>query len=96
MRVWTALESFGAPLENLTVEDLSAPDVVFQIGVAPNRIDLLTAITGVDFETAWEGRTEVRIGDQTVSVLGRKQLIVNKRAVGRLRDLADVEDLERT
>lgn len=94
-RVWQALLSFGAPLDELTQSDLATPGIVYQIGRAPNRIDLLTTITGVDFEEAWNARVEARLEGRSIHVLGREQLIRNKRAVGRLRDLADVEDLER-
>lgn len=92
-RVWRALADFGAPLDSITVEDLTRPDVVFQIGVAPRRIDILTSISGVEFSEAWGSRVTVPIGDLTVPVLGREALIANKRAVGRLQDLADLEAL---
>jgi hypothetical protein len=93
-RVWTALERFGAPLDELRPDDLSSPDVVFQIGVSPSRIDLLTSITAVTFEEAWLNRIQVRVADQDVPTIGRNELIRNKRAVGRPRDLADVADIE--
>ena len=95
-RVWNALLAFGAPLDELTVDDLATAGVVYQIGRAPNRIDLLTSITGVTFEHAWPSRVEARVEGRTVPVIGRNELIVNKRAVGRLRDLADIEDLEKS
>ncbi|HYM60445.1 MAG TPA: hypothetical protein VEZ11_06085 [Thermoanaerobaculia bacterium] len=94
-RVWQALLLFGAPLDELQLHDLYTPGVVFQIGRAPNRIDLLTSITGVDFDDAWRARVQANVEGRSIPVLGREQLIANKRAVGRLRDLADVEDLER-
>lgn len=93
-RVWKALAAFGAPLEELTVEDLSAPGVSFQIGIPPRRIDILTAIDGVEFDEAWRERLECRIEDLNLSVLGRKALIRNKRAAGRPKDLADLAWLE--
>lgn len=92
-RVWRALETFGAPLHDLTLEDLSRPEVVFQIGIVPRRIDLLTSITGVSFEEAWDNRAFVEIREMEVPVLGRSELVRNKRAVGRARDLADIEEL---
>ena len=92
-RVWEALEQFGAPLHDLTIEDLARPDVVFQIGVVPQRIDLLTSITGVTFDDAWANRVHVEIGELEVPVLGRSELVRNKRAVGRTRDLADIAEL---
>jgi hypothetical protein len=93
-RVMQALKAFGAPSFDLTVEDLSTPENVFQIGVAPCRIDLLTTISGVDFETAWNHRTTLEIDGLSIPCIGRADLVANKRAVGRPRDLADVAELE--
>ncbi len=93
-RVWSALTAFGAPLDQLSVEDLRAPDVVFQLGVPPRRIDLLTSVTAVDFARAWERRVTAAFGDLEVPTIGLQDLITNKRAVGRPRDLADVALLE--
>ncbi|MGH7753876.1 MAG: hypothetical protein ACREN5_13775 [Gemmatimonadales bacterium] len=93
-RVHTALKTFGAPLGDLSVADLSSPDLVFQIGVAPARIDILTSVSGVRFEEAWPDRLMVRVGELDVPVIGRATLIRNKRAAGRPRDLADLADLE--
>lgn len=92
-RVWRALETFGAPLLDLTLDDLTRPETVYQIGIVPRRIDLLTSITGVEFEEAWDHRIQVDIEGATIPVLGRTELIRNKRAVGRTRDLADLEEL---
>lgn len=94
-RVWNALVSFGAPLDQLTRQDLVAEDVVFQIGVAPSRIDLLTTIGGVEFDEAWGRRTSVELWGLEVPVIGREDLIRSKRATGRERDIADVAELER-
>jgi hypothetical protein len=94
-RVWRALVEFGAPLDALTRQDLTSDDVVFQIGVAPSRIDLLTTIGGVEFADAWARRTQVELWGLDVPVIGRDDLIRNKRAAGRERDLADVAELER-
>ncbi|HEX9562421.1 MAG TPA: hypothetical protein VF981_00550 [Gemmatimonadaceae bacterium] len=95
-RVWAALVAFGAPLHELTQDDLTADDVVYQIGLAPNRIDILTTIGGVSFEDAWPRRTSVALWGLTVPVIGRDDLITSKRAAGRPRDLADLADLEGT
>lgn len=94
-RVWQALETFGAPLHELTRDDLTADELVFQIGVAPNRIDILTTIGGVTFDDAWPRRTVVRLWDQSVPVIGREDLIASKRAAGRPQDLADIAELTR-
>ena len=95
-RVIAALAAFGAPLHDLTADDLARPGLIFQIGVEPIRIDVITAIDGVEFDDAWPDRLEARFADQTVAVLSRKHLIVNKRAAGRDQDLVDVKWLERT
>jgi hypothetical protein len=97
-RVWAALERFGAPMDTLgaSAGDLARPGLVLQIGVPPRRIDILTELTGVDFESAWRSRVVHRVGSLEVPFLDRETLIRNKRATGRLRDLADVERLEET
>lgn len=95
-RAWLALREFGAPLAQIRREDLSTPGVVFQLGVVPNRIDLLTSVTGLDFAGAWSRRSSLDIGDLSVPVLGKADLIINKRAVGRPQDLVDVAELERS
>lgn len=85
-----AVQAFGAPLFGLTTDDLLRLDTVFQIGVAPNRIDLLTGITGMGFEEAWPNRLTVTIDDQNVPVIGLADLIRNKAATGRPKDQADL------
>lgn len=94
-RVYRALGSFGAPLQGLSVEDLAGPDLIFQIGIPPVRIDIITSIDGVEFDSAWRERMPSEYGDQRVHVLSRRHLIENKKASGRLQDLADVEFLEK-
>jgi hypothetical protein len=95
-RVWCALADFGAPLANLgtTRDDLRRADTVVQLGLPPNRIDLLTAISGIpDFSSAWAARVEFDVRGRHVPFLGRDALIRNKRASGRRKDLADIEAL---
>jgi len=94
-RAFRALAVFGAPLSELTAVDLATPGTVFQIGVAPVRIDILTHIAGVGFEEAWSARVSASFGPVASQVLSREHLIRNKRASGRLQDLADLERLER-
>ena len=93
-RAYEALRVFGAPLQDLTTEDLTTPGTVYQIGLPPVRIDILTRITGVEFEAAWRDHRDTSIDDLVVPVIGREALLTNKRALGRTRDLADVELLE--
>jgi hypothetical protein len=90
-----SLRAFGAPLYDLNENDLSTPGVVFQIGVEPLRIDILTAIDGVGFDEAWLDRLTLKFLDQPVSVLSKNHLIKNKLSTGRTQDLADVEALKR-
>lgn len=95
-RVWRALAAFGAPVASLQVtsDDLRQPDVVLQIGVAPNRIDLLTSVSGVEnFQQAWESRVMVDVRGRNIPILGRDALIKTKRATGRHKDLGDLEVL---
>jgi hypothetical protein len=80
----------------LTEADLTEPGLILQIGVAPVRIDIITAIGGVEFEEAWPVRVLTKFADQPVSVLSKQHLIQNKRAAGRTQDLADLERLEGT
>jgi hypothetical protein len=94
-RVLAALAAFGAPLQELTAADLTTPGTIFQIGVEPIRIDVITSIDGVVFEDAWAARIQAPFADQVVSVLSRKDLIRNKLAAGREQDLVDVKWLER-
>ncbi len=94
-RVYSALAAFGAPLSDLTVEDLATPGIVFQMGVPPRRIDILTSITGVGFGEAWPDRVEGRYGDVRFPLVGRRALIANKQALGRPKDLLDLELLRR-
>ena len=95
-KVYRVLADFGAPLHDLTVDDLATPGMVFQIGVEPSRIDILTAITGVAFDDAWENRLFIELDDIKLNVIGRDDLIVNKRACGRPKDIADAETLDPT
>ena len=94
-RVWRALIDFGAPLERFTVEDLSTPGMICQIGVDPTRIDLLTSPAGVEFEESWQRRRIVSVKDREFNFIGRDDLIASKRAAGRPNDFRDIEELER-
>lgn len=94
-RVLRALSAFGAPICDLTEEDLSTVGTIFQIGVPPLRIDIITEIDGVDFTEAWPDRFETVFGEASVFVISRHHLITNKKSSARLQDLADVERLEK-
>ena len=92
--VLRALERFGAPIEGLTKEDLERGDTIFQIGLAPRRIDLMTGASGLGFDEAFARSVKTDIEGIPVRVLSLADLIRNKRATGRTRDLADAEALE--
>ena len=94
-RVYRALQAFGAPLVDLSPVDLATPGIVFQIGVAPRRIDVLTSIDGVVFAEAWPRRAEASYEGVRFPVIGIDALVRNKRAVGRPKDLLDLELLGR-
>jgi hypothetical protein len=93
-RVLNGLSEFGAPLGDLTLEDLTRPGTIFQIGVPPLRIDIITQIDGVEFADAWPDRFETVFGGVPAFVISRHHLIRNKKTAARLQDLADVEKLE--
>lgn len=92
-RVLRAVARFGAPLRDLSAADLATSGTLFQIGVPPRRIDLMTSIDGVEFDAAWTGRLQALVGDHDVPVIGKPDLVRNKRATGRPQDLADVAAL---
>lgn len=92
-RILAALDEFGFGDLGLTVEDFLDPDVVVQLGREPQRVDLLTFLSGIDFGDAYRDRILVDIGDIQVPVISRGDLRRNKLATGRLQDLADVEHL---
>lgn len=92
-RILSALSDFGFGSLNLTIGDFQNPDSVVQLGVPPVRIDIITSITGVTWLEADEGKVEGVYGDIPVYFLGKEQYIANKRAIGRKKDLADLEAL---
>ncbi len=96
-RVFDGLVRFGAPLQSAGViaADFAQPGAVYQIGLPPRRIDLLTEISGVTFDEAWASRATAEVEGRTVSFIGREALIKNKEASGRLKDAADVARLRK-
>jgi len=92
-RILRALGQFGFGGLDITVEDFQAPDKVIQLGVPPVRIDLVTSLTGVSWDQASSGAASARFADVAVRFLGKNELIRNKRALGRKKDLADIEAL---
>ncbi|MDZ7637238.1 MAG: hypothetical protein U5J83_03150 [Bryobacterales bacterium] len=93
-RVRLAIADFGMKVEAEGKGSWLGPNEVFQMGVAPYRIDVLRSISGVEFDEAWESRVSKLFGGHEVSFLSKALLLRNKKASGRKRDLADVEELE--
>lgn len=93
-KVWNALQKFGAPLFDLEIEDLKTPGMVFQIGLVPSRIDIITKIDGVDFDESWKEHKTVEIEGLNIPVIGKLQLLTNKKSTGRPKDRNDVLWLE--
>jgi hypothetical protein len=90
-----ALAEFGAPTKNIPPADFVEPNVFFQIGVEPVRVDIMTSVTGLDFERAWNRRVTVDFGGASAAVLCREDVMQSKIAVGRVRDRQDVKKLRR-
>ena len=92
-RLQEVITAFSFASLGLSAEDFLLPGRVIQLGVPPNRLDLLTSITGVEFEEAWAGRVDGTLQGIPVSFIGKDSFIRNKRATGRTRDKADLEAL---
>jgi hypothetical protein len=92
-RILDVLREFGMTDLNLTLEDFEKPDMVVQLGVPPVRVDIITSLTGVSWQRANSGKLKGKYGNVPVSFIGRKHLILNKKAIGRKKDLADIEAL---
>jgi hypothetical protein len=90
-RILSALDKFGFKSIGLTIEDFENPEKVVQLGVPPVRVDIITSLSGVTWEDAYSGKATGKYGDISVYYIGRKQFISNKRAIGRKKDLADIE-----
>jgi hypothetical protein len=92
-RVFQALRRFGAPLAGVKVEHFTRKDLVFQVGVAPVRVDILMDASGLSFASAWRNRVEVDFGGEPAHMISRQDLIVSKRATNRLQDRIDLQNL---
>ncbi len=82
-------------MDDVSIEDLQTPGIVFQIGVEPNRIDVLTSVEGLEFLDAWEHKEASSYGEVPIPILGLDDLIACKRLAGRPQDLLDVSWLEK-
>ena len=93
-RIVNALNQFGFGSLGVKAEDFLIPDQIIQFGYAPNRIDLITTLEGVEFENCYASRVEVGFDDVKVNFIDLDNLKLNKKATGRYQDLADLENLE--
>ena len=93
-RVFRSLAEFGAPLGGVSAGDFAKEDLIYQLGVPPIRVDIVTSLSGLEFSSAWERRTESEFGGVRARFIGLDDLLTNKRSVGRLADLLDCERLE--
>jgi hypothetical protein len=92
--VWKALKTFGAPLFDLKMDDLKTPGMVFQMGLPPNRIDIINSVKGIGFDETWLNREFVEIHDLKIPIVAKPELLKNKRAMNRPKDQADIIWLE--
>ena len=92
-KIVECLAEFGFGSLNLSTDDFTTLDRVVQLGYPPYRIDIITSISGVEFENAWANRLVVDVDGLQVPFIGRDDLLTNKRATGRPKDLLDVERL---
>jgi len=90
-RILVALDRFGFGSLGLKASDFTEPDNVIQLGFPPVRVDIMTSLTGLTWDDAAAHRVEGEYGDLRVPFIGRDQFVANKRALGRARDLADLE-----
>lgn len=95
-RIYECLAEFGAPLDGINVKDFISPGVIFQIGVAPRRIDILTTIDAVSFQEAIEDAVMIEIEGLKIPVLSKSKLIKNKESTGRVKDMIDAETLKKS
>lgn len=93
-KVFHALEEFGAPLANITIDDFTIPSLVYQIGIEPSRIDILMGLKELDFNDCWQRRATAKIGEIEIYFISLDDLIKNKKIAGRPQDLRDAEMLE--
>jgi len=95
-KVYNSLAEFGAPLEQINTETFTEKGIVFQIGVAPRRIDILTFLDGVEFDKAYDDKENIEIEDINVPFLSKENIIKNKEATGREKDKLDVKYLKKS
>jgi hypothetical protein len=94
-KVEAALSAFGFPLGNTRVEEFTEPDAVFQMGYPPSRLDILTSVSGVEFDSAFANRKRAILDGIEINLISLADLKANKLASGRMKDLNDLEQLKK-
>ena len=94
-KVYRSMEAFGAPLHDIDESTFTTPSVVFQIGIAPRRIDIITTLSGIEFDDAYQQRQIIELEGMNIPILSFDDLIRNKRATGRDKDRLDADRLEK-
>ena len=92
-KIYKALVTFGAALKNVGIKDFCNPELVYQIGMAPNRIDIMMSIKGAQFSSAWENRVKSSYGDEPINIIGLEDLLRAKEATNRDQDKIDLKSL---
>ncbi|MFH1246133.1 MAG: nucleotidyltransferase [Candidatus Omnitrophota bacterium] len=92
-KIYTALKEFGAPLAGITEEEFSKEGLIYQIGVAPVRVDILVGIKGVEFESIWKQRIKTTFEGLKINIAGLQELIILKKKAKRDRDKRDLKEL---
>ena len=91
---WNALAEFGAPLKGVTSADFENPEIIYQVGIEPSRVDIMPGVPGVRFRNAWRNAVKTTYGGEPVRIIGFKELLRAKRAAARPQDLLDIAALE--
>ncbi len=95
-KVYSSLGKFGAPLSNISEKTFTEKGIVFQIGIAPRRIDIITRIDGVHFKEAYRSKEVIKVEGLSIPFISKKDLIKNKRSTGREKDRLDADYLSRS
>lgn len=93
VKLYKALKEFGAPLKGIEAKDFTREDLIYQIGVAPVRVDIMMGLPALHFEECWKNRKRVKFGKIYVNLIGIRELIKTKKELGREQDLLDVKKL---
>ncbi len=93
--VFDALKVFGVPLKGISSDDFTNKKLVYQIGVAPIRVDIITGLTGLNFANAWRNKKRVKYGNTTMNMIGIEELISSKKGIKRDQDKLDLKKLKR-